>query len=231
MEDFRKDIDAQHASQALIETTIKQIHKEAELERTAGFGSGERSAHGSGAFGKRKVKPVFAVFGVMTVCVMVAAMVIIRQPKPIYNEMNISVERGSQTQKNFTEISLKEYEKYLNKNLTKWLADYQIEKSYITVRYDEGGQQILEDMAAFYLSVDGETVILRVSGSHSPAPKELLSGEASDIGKVEVYMGITDSTNQLEAAFEKENVNCYLLCRNMSKNDFENIVKKLIKNL
>lgn len=229
MENFRKDIDAQHASQALIEMTINQIQREAELEETAGFGR-RQNGYGNRLFRKGK-KPVFVGFGIIIVCAMIAVGVIIQPSRLIYNEMNISVERGNRSQKDFTEITLKEYEQYLNRSLSEHLADFTIEKVYITVRYDEDGEQIQEDLAAFYLRVDGETVILRVSGNQSPAPKELLSGKASAVGKIDVYMGITDGMNQLEAAFVKENVNYYLLCRDMKKGDFESMLKKLIKKL
>ena len=118
MEDFRRDIDAQHASQELIEATLKQIQREAELEKTAGFGNKEQMVHSSRVFGKRETKRMPVGFGIIIVCVMIAVMTTICQTGIIYNEMGISVERGNRMQKGFTEITLKEYEQYLNKNLS-----------------------------------------------------------------------------------------------------------------
>jgi len=230
MEDFRKDINAQHAPKTIIESTIERIHKEAESDGNIRSGNVEHIENSRKASRKKQRKAAFAGFGAFAVCLIFAVVISIGQFKPmIYNEMAVSTERNSLIKKDSVEISLEQYEQYLNVDLSKQLADYDIEKSYITVSYDKDGNRIKEDEGTFYLKEKGKTVILTISRNDSLAPEELISGRASNIDGVEVYIGKTSNTNQLVASFQWEDVNYYLSCKDISKKDFEKILKKLIK--
>lgn len=223
MEAFKKDIDEQHAPQALIESTVRKIHK-AE-ERKSGFENVEYIEKDM-ISGK---KVAFTGFGVVAACLVLAVVFSIGQPKLIYNEMTAFVERSSQEREDFVEISLEEYEQYINADFSEQLADYEIERSDIMVRYDKDGRKIEEDEAVLYMKMNGQVMILKISKNNTVAPKELTSGEPSDIDGINIYLGMIEDTNQLVAAFQRENVNYYLICRDMSKKSFEKNIKKFIK--
>lgn len=228
MEDFKKDIDEQHAPNALVDSTIERIHQISVAKNGTGFEKNRVTVQKNDKE-KKSQGMLFACAGIVAVCILALLVTSVCQPQLVYNEVVSIAERDLQCRTGFSEITLEEYEQYLKVDIEERLNDYTIEKERIFVCYDSDSGEIVEDEGIFYLKAEERTMVLKISQTGQPAPEEILSGETSDINGVAVFAGRSKATGQLIAAFEVEGVKYYLVCEDMPKRRFKNILKYLLR--
>lgn len=219
MEEYKKYVDNQHAPESLIADTLKKV--QAEEQRIA-----ETKEKQSGAR-KRKVsgKKICAIG--MTAVAAAAALTVLVQVYPAANELNYqkveekSFRENAMLEEDEPERTLEEYEKQLGMDFEKLIPDGTLIKGEVE---GEGGSKV-----SLYYEVGGSPVEVELSDTEELAPEELMS-EASRVEKREVYLGQNLKESRFFAAFDMENVHVYLIASHMEKEDFEEMLEKILKN-
>lgn len=88
-------------------------------------------------------------------------------------------------------------------------------------------EKLNEEIETYYYEADGVRLMVQTSKNNQLAPKELIKGESSQIGNVEVYVGEIKENNRYVAAFEKDGIFYYIVGNNIEKKTFEKNLKKV----
>lgn len=214
MEEYKKSVNAQHASQELMERTLERIREEEKLSAS----DAGRNPH---------------VMGIAAACLAACLTIIIvisgSQTRLTYNPVSDSMVRSGLPEESGEEWSIEEYEAYLGVNLSGLLMEYEWRNSRIYVSRDGENGNVRKDEGTFYLNADDSVVILKLSKSGLEIPEALRSGEPSDVNGVTVYVGEEVAGRQLLAVFYLEDVQYYFICNDMSKRQFERLLKDMIQ--
>lgn len=224
MEEYRNKVNTQHAPEELIRQTIQSIH---EADQTTDQTSLSKAS--AKLYQQKYVKRIVAVAA--TAACFAACLIIFigisGQPRFSYHTVSDTMYRDRSQEMYQEEWTLQEYEAYLGTELTPFLEECEPISSKIYVSRDEEDESILEDEGTFYLEDDGCVVIMKISKSGLEVPKELLSGSGTDINGTTVYVGENTQDKQLLAVFWQEDVGYYLICNDMSKRQFEKLLKHM----
>lgn len=242
MEEYRKSVNAQHAPQELTERTLERIREEEKL--SASEAAMENILYERGQYTKaqdRKTQDrknqykkflyrrfLLGAAG-LAACLAIVAGVFMNRPRLTYNPVSDPMVRGGLPEEYGEVLTPEEYEGYLGIHLLSLLEEYPCSNSKIYVSYDEEGQGIQKDEGTFYLNVDDHTVILKISGSGLEVPEGLLTSETSDVNGITVYVGEEAESGKLFAAYSMGEIQYYLICNDMSKKQFEHLLKQLIR--
>lgn len=217
MKEYKDNVNAQHAPSELVERTIQRMHEE---EQTTDVVWHKRKS-------TNKVTSMVALVACLAACLIVY-LGIAGMPRFSYTEVSDVMYRDRLPGTNMVEWDLEKYETYLGEKLIQMPEKYKMVTSKIYVNYDEESRDVLADEGTFYLEHDGSIVILKTSKSGLEIPQELLSGVETDINGTMVYAGEDVTNHQLVAAFWQGDVEYYLICHNMSKRQFEIILKSML---
>lgn len=224
MKEYRNRVDAQHAPQELIEGTIQYIHEMDQTANKASLPVTDLNLH------KQKAVRRTAAAAAIAVCLAACLIVFIGrsgQPRFSYHTVSDIMFRDRLPEMYMEEWSLQEYEAYLGTDLIKLPEEYKLVTSKIYVKRDGESQSVLADEGTFYLEANGCVVILKSSKSGMEVPEELLSGSGTDINGVTVYVGENAQDKKLLAAFWQGDVEYYLICNDMSKRQFEKMLRQM----
>lgn len=218
MEEYRKSVDSQHAPQALIEQTLERIREE---ENLAGYN-------------KRNLYRGFLLGAAgFAACLVILVSVFVSRPQLSYNPVSDAMLRGGLPEGNREELTMEEYKAYLGVDFSEWLAEYECSSSKIYVSYEEEAQtispSIQKDEGTFYLNVGEHVVILKLSKSGLDLPEELVTREASVLNGIVVYAGEEAESGKLFAAYNIGEIQYCLICNDMSKRQFEHLLKQLLQ--
>lgn len=224
MEEYRNKVNTQHAPEELIRRTIQSIH---EGEKTTDKSSLVKAS--SKLYQQKHVKRIAAVTAAAAcfAACLIIFMGISGQPRFSYNTVSDTMYRDGSQEMYQEEWTIQEYEAYLGTELITIPEECKPVSSKIYVSRDEEDESILEDEGTFYLEDDGCVVIMKTSKSGLEVPGELLSGSGTDIHGTMVYVGENIQDKQLLAVFWQEDVGYYLICNNMSKRQFEKLLKHM----
>lgn len=218
MEEYRKSVDSQHAPQALIEQTLERIREE---ENLAGYN-------------KRNLYRGFLLGAAgLAACLVILVSMFVSRPRLSYNPVSDSMLRGGLPEGDREELTMEEYKAYLGVNLSEWLEEYECSSSKIYISYEEEAQtispSIQKDEGTFYLNVDEHVVILKLSKSGLDLPEGLVTREASVLNGIVVYAGEEVESGKLFAAYNIGEIQYCLICNDMSKRQFEHLLKQLLQ--
>lgn len=232
MEEYRKSIDSQHASQELIERTLERIREEEKLTASEVIGEDVSALYKNG-YNKRILYRRF-LFGAagFVACMVIVISVFVSRPRLSYNPVSGSMLRGGLPEGDREELTIEEYEAYLGVNLSDCLAGYECSNSKVYVSYEEAqtvSRSIQKDEGTLYLNVDEHVVILKLSKSGLNLPEGLLNREASVVNGIVVYAGEETKIGTLFATYNIGEVQYCLMCNGMSKRQFEHLLKQLLQ--
>ncbi len=218
MEEYRKSVDSQHAPQALIEQTLERIREE---ENLAGYN-------------RRNLYRGFLLGAAgLAACLVILVSMFVSRPRFSYNPVSDSMLRGGLPEGDREELTMEEYKAYLGVNLSEWLEEYECSSSKIYISYEEEAQtispSIQKDEGTFYLNVDEHVVILKLSKSGLDLPEGLVTREASVLNGIVVYAGEEVESGKLFAAYNIGEIQYCLICNDMSKRQFEHLLKQLLQ--
>lgn len=230
MEEYRKSVDSQHAPQALIERTLERIREEENLAASEVI----LKEDGSALYNKRNLYRGFLLGAAgLAACLVIFVSMSVSRPRLSYNPVSDSMLRGGLPEGNREELTMEEYKAYLGVNLSEWLEEYECSSSKIYVSYEEEAQtispSIQKDEGTFYLNVDEHVVILKLSKSGLDLPEELVTREASVLNGIVVYAGEEVESGKLFAAYNIGEIQYCLICNDMSKRQFEHLLKQLLQ--
>lgn len=148
--------------------------------------------------------------------------------KLVYHTVPAAVVRElpQDTQNNMT---LEAYCDYLGVDISSPTGNAQLIKSEIRAEYADG--VIREEESTFYYNVEGAPVMLRLSKTSAVAPESLQGREASEVADREVVAGISEDGTERMAAFECDGIHCFLLARQMERQDFERLLADVLEAL
>lgn len=234
MEEYRKSVDSQHAPQALIERTLERIREEENLAASEVILKEDGSALYNNGYNRRNLYRGFLLGAAgLAACLVIFVSMFVSRPRLSYNPVSDSMLRGGLPEGNREELTMEEYKAYLGVDLSEWLAEYECSSSKIYVSYEEEAQtispSIQKDEGTFYLNVDEHVVILKLSKSGLDLPEELVTKEASVLNGIVVYAGEEAESGKLFAAYNIGEIQYCLICNDMSKRQFEHLLKQLLQ--
>lgn len=253
MEEYRKYMDSQHAPRELVERTLARVREEekrfavealweenGDLNGKNGMQAldSEDSRYGNEHSRRNRsrgnlYRRIYIGAAGLAACLVIVISVFANRPRLSYQPVSASMLRSGLTEGNREELTIEEYEAYLGVNLFQWLEGYECSDSKIYVSYGEDAQtlsrSIQKDEGTFYLDVDGHVVILKLSQSGLELPEGLLTGEAGVINGIVVYAGEEAESGTLFAAYHIGEIQYYLIGNDMSKRQFERLIKQLLQ--
>lgn len=253
MKEYRESVSSQHASQDLVERTLARIREEemqaasetlweenGNLNVKKGIhivnseGSAYENKHNERKHSGRNLYRRICIGAAgLAACLVIFISVFASRPQLSYHPVSDSMLRGGLPEGSREELTIEEYEAYLDVNLLEWLAEYECSNSKIYVSYEEEAQavsqSIQKDEGTFYLNVDGHVAILKLSQSGLELPEGLLAGKASIIDGITVYAGEEPESSRLFATYNIGQVQYCLICNDMSKRQFEHLLKQLLQ--
>lgn len=219
MEEYKKYVDNQHAPESLIADTLRKV--QAEEQRMAETKEKQSEPKKKKVYGKR-----ICAIG-MTAVAAAAALTVLVQVYPAANELNYqkveekSFRENVMPEKNEPEMTLEEYEQQFGMDFEKLIPDGTLVKGEVE---GEDGSKV-----SLYYEVGGSPVEVELSATEELAPEELMA-EASRVEKREVYLGQNLKESRFFAAFDMEDVHVYMTASHMEKEDFEEMLEKILKN-
>lgn len=245
MDSYKKKIDEIHAPESLIEATLNRIKEEensrSSMRNTAQQGNVEKKVNAEQkGRGEKRVVAIGSKrnkwMGVTTLVAAAAAVVIMIGVNSgsdtginlVYNTVPESIVKTVTGDEAEDTMDVTVYSEYLGLDIEKPTKNAILIKSDISIRYE--GEVVKEDEGTLYYNVDGEQMMIRFSKTMSMVPDNLAEGEWSELEGQKLLLGESENGKERMAAFECNEVNCFLLSNSMDQTTFETVLTEFLKS-
>lgn len=226
MEEYKKIVDGQHAPEALILDTIRKMKAEEEKQKNETVVKEERTNVEEMPLSKPQKKKnsgkIIKIAFPTVAAVAVLALVVTTYAKPeqinyqaVEDEMMRDISDLDETENTISVEECKERFGIDAENLIDGASLQKCEQS-------EKGNVILS------YKVKESPVVLEISEEALAVPDGLLE-EKSEIAGKKVYVGTNGKEDTFYAAFHLKDTNAYMTASHMQKEEFEEILKKMLK--
>lgn len=220
MESYKKELEQLHASPELIESTL-QLMKQEKV----------RIDQEKKARTKKNIVKLTTAVASMAAVAAIAIAVTQNANHLVYQEMPETEIRTTIENKEESTMSVGEYSDYLGIPFASLISNELPVRTEIAVTFAEDSDQVQSDRAVLTYNLDGKQVYVTLSGTSEVASEDLLEGKSNEIKGNEVYLGNTTDESKMYAAGTRNDISYQIQANDMSKKQFEKLVKDFLKNL